>query len=212
MAEITALKADRRRPSRVQVYLDGRRWRAIASAAAAGLGIGMDIDPDALQAIENRSSEAEALERVGRLLVGRPRSEAEVRRRLERAGYPPPTIGSVLERLRAAGDLDDGAFARVWVENRMAFRPRGAAMLRAELRRKGVAPTHIDSALADVDEAEAAWAAVQRAARRWENLESSARREKIYAYLLRRGFDNDTIRLVLRRLRAAAEGEIEETL
>lgn len=211
MAEITALKADSRHSSRIQVDLDGRRWRAIPVAAAAGLSVGMTLDPAAQQRIEDQSSEATALERVGRLLVARPRSEAEVRQRLERAGYPPETTQRVLERLRRSGDVDDGAFARVWVENRMAFRPRGAAMLRSELRRKGVAPTAIDSALAEVDEPEAAWAAAQRVAQRWPNLETSARRQKRYAYLQRRGFDHDTIRLVLRRLDAAGEGESEET-
>jgi regulatory protein len=211
MADITAIKADPRHPSRVEVFLDGRRWRAIPTAAAAGLHVGMNLDPAGQQQLEDRSTEAAALERVGRLLVGRPRSEAEVRQRLERAGYPAETIQRVVERLRVSGDVDDGAFARVWVENRMTFRPRGAAMLRAELRRKGVAPPVIDSALAEVDESEAAWTAAQRVAGRWPGLETSARRRKRYAYLQRRGFDHDTIRLVLRRLEADGEGENEET-
>jgi regulatory protein len=84
-------------------------------------------------------------------------------------------------------------------------------MLRAELRRKGVASTEIDSALAEIDEPEAAWAAVQRAAQRWAGLDASARRQKLYAFLQRRGFDYDTIRQVLHRLQAAADGDSEET-
>ena len=211
MAEITALKPVPRHPARVQVYLDGRRWRAIPAAAASGLRVGMNLDPAAQQQIEDRSSEAAALERIGRLLVERPRSEAEVRQRLERAGYDPETTQTVIERLRRNGDLDDGSFARLWVENRMTFRPRGAAMLRAELRRKGVPSTAIDSALAEVDEPQAAWAAVQRVSQRWTPLDPSARRQKLYAYLQRRGFDHDTIRQVLHRLRAAADGDSEET-
>ena len=211
MTEITALKPDPRHSARVQVFLDGRRWRVIPVAAAAGLRVGMSLDPTAQQQIEERASEAAALERVGRLLVERPRSEAEVRQRLERAGTAPETIDQVVTRLRRSGDLDDGSFARVWVENRMTFRPRGAALLRAELRRKGVASTEIDSALAEVDEPEAAWAAVQRAAQRWAGLDPSARRQKLYAFLQRRGFDHDTIRQVLHRLQAAADGDSEET-
>lgn len=211
MAEITALKPHPRRTARVEVYLDGRRWRAIPAAAADGLRVGMSLDPAAQQQIEDRSSEAAALERVGRLLVERPRSQAEVRQRLDRAGFPPETTQRVLERLRQSGDLDDGSFARVWVENRMAFRPRGAALLRAELRRKGVAPEEIDSALAGIDETEAAWAAAQRVAQRWPGRDPATRRERMYAHLQRRGFDHDTIRLVLRRLQAAADGESEET-
>jgi len=212
MAEITALKPDPRHSARLQVFLDGRRWRVIPVAAAAGLRVGMSLDSAAQRQIEDRSSEADALQRVGRLLVERPRSEAEVRQRLERAGTAPETIDQVVRRLRRSGDLDDGSFARVWVENRMTFRPRGAALLRAELRRKGVASTEIDSALAEVDESEAAWAAVRRAAQRWASLDPFARRHKLYGFLQRRGFDTDTIRQVLHRLQAAADGDSEETL
>jgi len=211
MSEITALKANTRQPRRVEVFLDGRRWRTIPAAAAAGLRVGMDLDDAAQRRIEDRSSEAAALERVGRLLVGRPRSEAEIRQRLARAGYPPETTQRVLARLRQNGDVDDGAFARVWVENRMAFRPRSGAMLRAELRRKGLAAVEIDSALRNLDESAAAWQAVQRVARRWPALDPARRRRRRYAYLQRRGFDSETIRLVLDRLEAAAEGESEET-
>jgi SOS response regulatory protein OraA/RecX len=84
-------------------------------------------------------------------------------------------------------------------------------MLRAELRRKGVPSAAIDSALAEVDEPQAAWAAARRVAQRWTQLDPSARRQKLYSYLQRRGFDHDTIRLVLHRLQAAADGDSEET-
>jgi regulatory protein len=210
MHEITALKIHPTRRSRVEVFLDGRRWRAVPSAAAASLSVGMNLDDGGLRQLEDRSAEAEALERVGRLLAGRPRSEVELRRRLERAGYPPHVIGPVLDRLRASGDVDDAAFVRAWVENRMAFRPRGAAMLRSELRRRGIAAGLIDSALAEVDEGEAAWQAARRAARRWERFDVAARREKVYQFLLRRGFDHDIIRQTLRRLQEAGVGESEE--
>jgi regulatory protein len=210
MTEITAIKADPRHPSRVQVFLGGRLWRAVPIAAADGLTVGMTLDPTAQQEIEERSTEAAALERVGRLLAVRPRSEVEIRQRLGRAGVPPATIERVVGRLRRSGDIDDGAFARTWVENRMAFRPRGGAMLRSELQRKGISPTTIHAALAGVDEVEAAWSAAGRASRRWSGLDDGARRHKLYAFLRRRGFEHETIHLVLRRIEAD-EGESEET-
>jgi regulatory protein len=192
------------------VYLDGRLWRAVPSAAAAGLSVGMTLDETAQQAIDAQSSEAAALERVGRLLAIRPRSEVEIRRRLDRAGVPAETIERVVERLRRSGDIDDGAFARTWVENRTTFRPRGAAMLRAELQQKGVAPKVIGQALAEVDEAEAAWAAARQARRRWSGLDAHTRRQRLYAYLQRRGFTYDIIHLVLRR--SEADGVESEEL
>jgi regulatory protein len=206
MTEVTALKTDSRHPAQVRVYLDGRLWRAIPVAAAVGLRVGMTLDSDDRRRLEDEAGEAAALERAGRLLAIRPRSEAELRQRLSRAGVAGETIDRVLQGLRERGAVDDGQFARTWVENRAAFRPRSAAMLRDELRRKGVAPGTIRAAVTEVDEAQAAAAAAGRAVRRWSGLEPAARRRKLYAFLQRRGFDNDTIRLALRRLEA---GEVE---
>src|SRR3990170_1754965 len=118
MSEITALRVHPRRPARVEVYLDGRRWLSIPSATAGGLGVGMTLAPEVQADLESRAVEGEALEAIGRLLARRPHSEQEVRRRMERGGFDEVVTTRVLARLRARGDLDDAGFARAWVENR----------------------------------------------------------------------------------------------
>lgn len=209
MAEITALRSHARRPSRIEIDLDGRPWLTIPAAVASGLGIGMTLDAEAQAGLRQRAAEAEALEIAGRLLARRPHTEQELRRRWERKGFPPAVIDRALAHLKRRGDVDDAAFAREWVENRMAFRPRGAAMLRAELRSKGVAPSDTAAALADLDEESAARLAAERAARRWVGLLPEDRRRKVYAYLARRGFTYDTIRSVVDRRTTAAGGSEE---
>ena len=210
MAEITALRVHPRRPGRVEVYLDGRRWLSIPSAAAGGLGVGMTLAPEVQADLESRTAEAEALESIGRLLARRPHSEQEVRRRLERAGLDQAVIARVQARLRASGDLNDEGFARAWVENRQDFRPRSAAMIRAELRGRGVAADDIAAALAGFDERQAAEEAGRRAARRWSGIDPAGRRHKVFEHLARRGFAYDIVRSVVRTLEASTEGESEE--
>jgi len=210
MAEITALRVHPRRPARVDVVLDGRRRLSIPSAAAGGLGVGMTLTPEVLADLESRAAEAEALEAIGRLLARRPHSEQEARRRMARAGFDEVVIARVLTRLRANGDLDDAGFARAWVENRKDFRPRSAAMIRAELRGRGVAADDISAALADFDESQAAEEAARRAARRWSGIDPADRRRKVSDHLARRGFAYDIIRSVVRALEASTEGESEE--
>ena len=74
-----------------------------------------------------------------RYLAQRPRSEQEVRRRLQRAGVADDAVDGVLVQLRQHGLVDDAAFAQYWLEQRQTFRPRGARLLRAELRQHGIA-------------------------------------------------------------------------
>lgn len=164
---------------------------------------------------------AVVLDAAARFLEVRPRSVAEVRRRLRDAGYRPELVEGALERMLALGYLDDAAFARTWVESRDRARPRGARALRDELRRKGVAAEHVEAALAareasltgaDPDDASSALEAGVRAesgasdrgaaerllARRGAAIlrepDPRRRRAKAYALLARSGFDPDVCR------------------
>jgi regulatory protein len=209
MAEITALRTHARRRSRIEIDLDGRPWLTAPATAVAGLGVGSILDAEAQADLRHRAEAAEALESAGRLLARRRHTEQELRRRWQGKGFSAAAIERALAQLKRNGAVDDAAFARDWVENRMSFRPRSAAMLRAELRSKGVGPVETAAALAELNEESAARLAAERAARRWRSLEAEGRRRKVYAYLVRRGFTQDTIRSVLGR-RATTAGRSEE--
>ncbi len=92
---------------------------------------------------------AEVLEAAARYLEARPRSVAEVRRRLTTAGYRVPLVEAAIVRLGELGYLDDDAFARAWVESRDRARPRGELALRRELRLRGVDDGLVRAVLAD---------------------------------------------------------------
>jgi regulatory protein len=106
--------------------------------------------------------------------------------------------------------VDDFSFAKTWVENRSAFRPRGAMALKAELRQKGVSRMAIEEALVGFDENEAALKAGQKAVDRYGNLAWEDFRKRMGAYLGRRGFRFDIISSVVDRLwRQVAKDESE---
>jgi regulatory protein len=152
------------------------------------------------------------LDAAAALLAIRPRTVAELGRRLRGAGYRDALVGSVLVRLQELGYLDDAAFARAWVESRDRSRPRGERALRAELSRKGVPDALVRSVLeeraggADGTAGEAhspATSADAVAARRLLERRRDAllrepderrRRQRAYALLARSGFDPDTAR------------------
>lgn len=120
-------------------------------------------------------------------------------RRLVRRGAPEAVAAAVVADLVTRGYLDDGAFARQWVETR---RTRyGPARLRAELRARGVAPALITAALSGLT-AEASLARARELAwRRWPAL-ARQRPERAAArlrdHLLRRGFPAGVVARVVR--------------
>jgi regulatory protein len=89
------------------------------------------------------------MERAGRLLAARARSEQELSNRLGAAGFEADTVAGVLQRLRELGLVDDADFARRWIEERAASKGLGPVLLMSELRSKGVDVAVAEAALAE---------------------------------------------------------------
>jgi regulatory protein len=160
------------------------------------------------------------MELAARFLGTRPRTRWEVERRLRRARAAPDVIEATLARLDALGYVDDLAFARWWVEQRDRHAPRGRRMVEAELRQHGV-PRDVVEALRDPEanlrpdaeaepppetEEERARIALERHLR-GRPLPADARAlQRVGMFLMRRGFDPETVRATLRS--AARGGEL----
>lgn len=158
----------------------------------------------------------EVLAFATRYLESRPRSVAEVRRRLEIAGFRPAMVEASVARLTDLRFLDDEAFARAWVESRDRAHPRGEQALRRELAHKGVDRTLVDAILAErrsgAGEPDADVAAAERLLER--NARALARvddprlrRQRAYALLARHGFDPSVASDAARRLVSEDAGD-----
>ncbi len=198
--KITALKQQARNQGRVNIYLDGEFAFGLAKILAARLAIGQALDEDAQARLQQEDEVEQAYERALHFLGPRPRSEAEVRRRLTIAKVPAEAISAVLARLARAGLVNDEAFASYWVDNRSTFRPRSKRLLQAELRQKGLSDEAVQAALAATDDGSAAFALARRRAGRLAGLEHMDFRKKLGDFLARRGFDFDTIEPVVERV------------
>jgi regulatory protein len=168
------------------------------------------------------------LESGARFLEARPRSVAEVRRKLTRLGYQPELVAGAVERLAELGFLDDEAFARAWVESRDRAKPRGEHALRRELGLKGVDRSIVDAVLGDRrDDAMAAAtgsdepstspdeAAAERLLRRklapvMRETDPRRRLQRAYGLLARNGFGPDVCGAVSRRVLADAAAALDD--
>ncbi len=196
---ITALVFQNKAADRVAVFVDGEFAFALAAILAAPLRIGQVMEEQEIDALRAADAQERAWEMALKFLSFRPRSEVEVRRYLAGKGMD-AAADPVIERLHRLGYLDDRAFAQAWVASRSALRPKGPRALQYELRSKGVAADVIADALADVAADEAAYAAVGQRAARWRMLEPGIFRQKVHAFLARRGFDYEIIQKTVDRL------------
>jgi regulatory protein len=163
--------------------------------AEHGLAVGDELDQAACAALRE-AGPADAAERRALRLIGvRPRSRAELARRMGEWGLSEAAAATVLERLSAIGAVDDGVLAAAVVSSRRAH-AYGRLRVDADLERLRIDPAARALAAADAgDEAERARRAL--AARGVPDPGDPAGLRRAAAYLQRRGFDAETVAAVL---------------
>lgn len=209
--EVTALKSSIKRRGKVEVTLDGRRSFEIARTLAFELEVGEFLSEARIRELKDRDMEETIFQQAVRQISRRPRSEQELRTSFSRRRIRTQSQDCVLQRLHEAGLVDDGAFAKAWVENRSAFRPRSAWALRYELTQKGISQELIENALKDFDDEQAAQNAARVAARKLRDLDWDAFRARLAAHLSRRGFQYSTISPVVKCIWDEMAGGNEES-
>jgi regulatory protein len=135
----------------------------------------------------------EAMERAGRLLSVRARTEHEIRDRLATAGFPEAVIEQTTVRLIELDLLDDLEFAREWVRQRSARKNLGPRALQAELAAKGVSRQVAQEALEheDLDEEALATEAASGWVRKVARFPLPQQAHKLQQMLLRKGFSSE---------------------
>ena len=128
---------------------------------------------------------------LGRL-ARRDHSEAELKVVLRERGHSAEEIETALERLRARKFVDDAGFAERFARSRLLGHRVGRNRIRQGLRQRGVdrkvAEDGLTKALADAPEREALEAAARVYWRTHRRDEPAKRIQKLWAFLLRRGF------------------------
>lgn len=222
---ITRLQFQQHTADRVNVYLDGQFAFGLPALEAAHLRVNQFLTDAEIERLLAADLVQQAYDRAVRFLSVRPRSRAEVRRHLTltatnaankiaddaaASAAAEAVVEAVIEKLTQQGYLNDGDFARFWVDNRQQFRPKGSRALRQELRQRGLDSETIDAALADIDPSAGAYRAAQHQARRLAGLvktDPAMFRRKLGDFLARRGYDYEIVRDVLARLAAELGAE-----
>ena len=140
-----------------------------------------------------------ALTKAMNFLAARPLSELELLAKLRRAGYPDPESDAAIEECRKRHYLDDATLAADCVEA-LRLRNMGSRQIKFKLTRRGLDADAVADLLEQDPDAEklAAERAAENKLRLLKN-ESDIRkkREKLFRFLVSRGFSPDVIFKVL---------------
>ena len=200
MKKITAIEVQKRSPNRVNIHLDGEFAFGLARIVAAWLKVGQELSEEKIEQLQLEDARERAYQQAMLFLSYRARSESEIRQNLRKHEIPEPVIEQTLERLRQDGLANDHQFARAWVENRSAFRPRSRRLMAMELRHKGLNDEAVSAAIAEVDDESLAYEAAQKRIARLKGLEWNEFRKKVSDFLARRGFSYSVIAPAVTRI------------
>jgi len=202
MGKITGLKAIRSREKRIDVFLDGKlAFRMPANLALKeGLKVGQELSESRLEALAGLDRDQRCLNAAIRYLEYRPRSEAEIRQRLQRHGFDKDCAEKTLASLKKQGLVDDTVFAKFWKDNREAFSPRSRRLTKLELRRKGLDSDIVEQVVSEVDDSDSAYRAAVNRARRLSPSDYQDFRRRLGQHLGRRGFSYNIINETIERV------------
>jgi regulatory protein len=200
VGKITALEVQKRNKERVNVYIDDEFAFALSLIEAARLRKGQTLTEAEIVILRDEDAIVQAVDKSAHFISYRPRSIQEVRRNLAEKDIPKPVIDVAIDRLSTLGYVDDLAFARYWIENREAFKPLSPAALRQELQKKGVARDIIEEVLSDLDAQDTAYRAALTQIRRIRTQDRREFKQKLGAFIQRRGFSFSAVRPVIARV------------
>jgi SOS response regulatory protein OraA/RecX len=155
-----------------------------------------ELEPEAADRLRELAQAYAWRSRALRLLGASAQTAAGLRRKLLARGAAPSAVEGVLGRLVQEGHIDDRAFARSWVRQRLERHPEGEGPLLAGLLRRGVSrelAREVVGALLDPEaERESAARLAEKLARR-----TGMTPQRLEASLRARGFSRAVIRELL---------------
>jgi regulatory protein len=204
MKTITKIEQQKKRADRVSIYLDGDFFCGLPQFLLERLDLfqGKNIDEDELLRIVERKLIEEAKQKVLRLLNRRLYSEKEILDKLNAKGYEDHIVSIVVSELKEISIIDDRAFTRAFVSDRLRLKPEGSFKIALELRKKGISREVIERAfneaqVVDGDRERALDIARRRLLSLSAITDRMTKKRRLSSYLARRGFSFEIIRETL---------------
>jgi regulatory protein len=201
MPIVTSIKPQKNK-KRVNVYLDGKFsfGLGLETYMKSGLKVGNEISEEEVKKLLKGNEFNTTYEKLLRFATLRPRSRKEVGTWFKKHKVHLSLQKDLVKKLEHLELLDDGKFAKWWVEQRLQFRKKSKRELVLELRSKGVDKNTIADVLSEteVDEYKTAKDLLEKKKYRWEKFDDRKKRQKMTEYLARRGFSWDVIKSVVK--------------
>ena len=196
--EITKIQALTKQKYRI--FLDGESAFAVYKGELSRYHLeeGAVLPPEVYEELVNRVLKKRATLRAMHILERTDKTEAQLRRKLEESEYPKEAVESAIAYVTSYGYLDDRRYAEHYIEWKK--QGKGKARLKMELVQKGISREIIEEVLESTDFGETREMIRQIILKRRKTDIPMNEKEKqrIYGFLMRKGFSSSDILAVMR--------------
>jgi regulatory protein len=217
IVKITSIEPQKKKLDRVNVFIDGRFAFGLSQALRFEnkLEVGQEISESRIKELVEKDQIERLFNKALRFLSYRPRSEKEITDHLLRKGklldlksedevaQYNESVEKTIKNLKRLDQVDDDAFAKWWIEQRLKFKPQAIGVIKRELLAKGIDQDVIEETIGAVKKAEGtgdedlALRAAEKKLISYKNLGPEDFKIKMGRYLARKGFSWEVIKKVV---------------
>lgn len=201
--KITSIEPQRNK-QRVNIYVDDLFTIGIDEELRFKhkLEIGMEVDDEFIKEVLKAEEQNKVTNQALNLLSFRQRSEKEIYTALKRKGHEEFYIERAIDYCREQQYLDDRAFAKAFIRDKLNLNKLGEQRIKYELLAKGVSQDIIDDVLVldKDDQFEAALQLAEKKLPSYRNDDKNAIYRKLSGFLQRKGYTFDIVSKVMKEI------------
>lgn len=196
---ITKIEKQKKNSKRWNLFVDGEFACGISEDTFLkfGLRTNDEITEDTVNEIKKFDEYQFAKKSALDFLSYRIRSTAEIKEKLKSKKISAGTIDKTIAHLDKIGLLNDNEFAKLLVQSKMGKKPAGKKVIRQKLFQKGIPKIIGDKVIEELytadKEIELIADIYKNYSSKIKGLDKFQKRRKLFEYLMRKGFDIDSI-------------------
>ncbi|ELC8441813.1 recombination regulator RecX [Clostridium perfringens] len=205
MGKITSIEVQKRNANRVNVYVDEVFTFACDAELIYKQGIQKDslIDVESIKEIVKEDEFIKCKNSALRTVEKTYKTEKELKDKLKERGFEEDTIKRTVDFLKEYNLLNDEKYAEMYIKDRL--RTQGRNKIKYALIRKGISEEVLLDKLSNIDQEDENDTAFKLAEKKYNMLkkkESDKYKlyQKLFRFLLSKGYDYDCCNSVVRRL------------
>lgn len=198
---ITNIKKQKLNESRFNIYIDSKFCFSASGEDIIKYSIteDMEIDGDELENLIKKCEETTAYNYALILLNNKDYTSKDIKNKLKLKHYSEQTINSVLSKLQLYDFINDERYAKRYVDYSLSIKKSGKNKILFDLKNRGIKNSDIDSI--EIDEEVQYLNAYNLALKKVNSIKDNPKKEeKVFRYLLSKGYDFDLIKKVLNKV------------